>query len=550
MLAAPRLVAATSIGGAGDDRIEGVTILADGSIVIAGTLASPLSRLPDGTVPRVLGQPQPQSKYGVGFVALLDRDGRSIRRFVQFAPGLCTITTVAARTAPNASSAIYIAGYGHASLDAMLPNAGRIAPMDFSHKARTRWAPQVHRHDPMIADALDERGQPFVARLNDEWTDLDAGAWLEGWQSVWHVPPPLNEDQWQPVDLAVLPEGDLLVAHDGGIIGDHGSVRPDHRHYYHLPDYVSRISPDLQTRRWRMDVYTPPNAREKVKTYLGWDWPHETLGNTRIHRMRAARDGGQFTIVGWSPSETSREPWWSPFCFVYDTDAKAIHTLYTPSPMAGSDGRMNGLVSDAAVASVNYDPTGNLLLAVKGDGGNSILLRDPRDFTQPVTDAQWKSDLWGFGGRTLFWGGVVRVDGQTGALQRGFTIHGRTRNRVTAAWPIDLAPLEDGRVVVAARHSDGFRFTDDAWSTDQFPPRQARPGGSVMLLDANLRPTFISSLGAVRPTRVESFGRRVVIVGIADVGNVVSAHPIMPPGGGRDGYVLVLEVPEPAERAH
>ncbi|MCH8513084.1 MAG: hypothetical protein LAT83_15740 [Kiritimatiellae bacterium] len=539
----PVLLTATRLGSPGNDRIEGVAFAPDDTILITGTFGESLEA-------PTLGEPQTESQYKTGFVARLSADGREVLAMLQFAPGICHPTTVVA--APNGQ--IYLAGYATAGLEPLIGAFEPLIPKATTRqKELTRWAPFVHRHDPQINRNLhDERGVPFVLQLKEDLSEITSGTFLEGWQSVWHVPRPLGEDQWQPVDIALLPEGDVLVSHDGGIISDHGDRRPDYRDFYHVPDYVSRLSPDLQTRRWKKEIFTPPNDPAKVKKHLGWDWPHETLGNTRIHRLRAAPDGSSFTIVGWSPSETSSEPWWSPFCFQFTPDGELRQTLYTPSPMAGSDDRMQTLVSDAAVASVHYDHAGDLLLVVKGDGGNSILRRDPLDFRNSVPNGRWQDNLWGFAGRTLFWGGVVRVDGLTGEFKRGLALNGRDeRNRVAPAWPIDIAPLPDGLVAVASRHSTRFPFSENAWSEAEFPPRS--PGGSLLILDENLSRRFATSLGDVQPFRVESRGTRVVLVGMARSDEVVTHEPNDRPGHipglGQSGYVLVVDL-DPETETH
>lgn len=533
---APRLLHAGFFGGGGD-RIEGAAFAPDDSLLIAGTL---------GEAPNTaaLGIPAEGSQYRTGFVARLSPDGKDLLRLLPFAPGLCQPTSVLA--VPDGT--VYIAGYAHASFAALFANQHPlIAAADVSHKSLTRWAPFVHRHDPQI-DALrhDERGTPFVLHLDADLKTILGGTFLEGWQSVWHVPPPLGEDQWQPVDLARLPDGDLLVSHDGGILRDPGARKPDHRDFYHLPDHVSRLSPDLRARRWKQDIFTPQIDPAKVKQHLGWDWPHPTLGNTRIQRLRTAPDGGSFCIVGWSPSETAEEPWWSPFCFVMDPASGTRRlSLYTPSPMDGDDGRMNNLVSDAAVHSVNYDSEGKLLLSPKGDGGNSILLRDPRDFRETLPPGVWNIDLWGFGRRTLFWGGIVRIDPLTGAVERGKTLIGRDGSkRVTPAWAADLAPLPDGRIAVLQRHSIGQNFSSNAWSKAEFPAH--KPGASLLLLQSTMQTRFASSLGDVYPYRIETKGNRGLLVGQARSAQVVTSPGIPAYQGNGDGYVLLFDLsPEP-----
>ena len=246
----PQVVTALRIGTEGLDRLEGVSFAPDGSVLVAGTLGA----VPEGSV---LGEAVADSQYGVGFVGRLDATGTEWVARVAFAPGIAHVTTVVAA----ADGSVYVAGYATGGLEGLIAaHAPLIGTAATRQKELTRWAPWVHRHDPQIdAERHDERGVPFVLRLDEGLREVTGGTFLEGWQSVWHVPRPLGEDQWQPVELVVLPDGDVVVAHDGGIIADHGARDPDIRDFYLMPDHLSRLSPDLQTRRWHREVDTPPN---------------------------------------------------------------------------------------------------------------------------------------------------------------------------------------------------------------------------------------------------------------------------------------------------
>lgn len=172
-------------------------------------------------------------------------------------------------------------------------------------------------------------------------------------------------------------------------------------------------------------------------------------------------------------------------------------------------------------------------------GGNSILRRMPTDFRAVPEEGVWRGDLWGFRGRTLFWGGIVRVDPLTGALEHGLALSGRgTQRQLTPAWPVDLAPVGE-ETLVAARHSEGFRFTRDAWSTAEFPPRS--PGASLLLLSGEHRAEFSTSLGEITPFRIETMGRRGAVVGQARSANIVRTGDELELQGPRSGYLLIVE---------
>jgi hypothetical protein len=296
---------------------------------------------------------------------------------------------------------------------------------------------------------------PLVLRCDRSLGTIEAAAFLEGWQSVGLVPRPLDEDRWQPVAVAVLPDGDVIVTHDGGHTA--GPDPEDPAHFYHVGDHVSRLAPDLRARRWRVDVFTPEVAQPRAAWALGLDvWPHATLGNTRIMDL-AVRDDGAVVIAGWSAPKTSSEPWWAPFCYRLDpADGRRLDAWWTVDPTDGDGERLGGLVSDSLVRAVAFDDHGQLLACLNADGGNAVIRRHPADWRQTVAKNIYKRNVWGMSGRLLFWGMVARVDLDHGTPLGGALSCGFVDNKATTAWPQDIAPLAGGGSVVVGRHSTGF----------------------------------------------------------------------------------------------
>lgn len=476
------------------DVVEGVAIDADGSIFIAGMASEPW----DTEAWPTHGEAIDAKNYRYGFVAKLDAQGKPQQVF-QFAAGVARLTTV--ELAPDG---VYVGGYAAPAY------ARTIDPLginDITAKDGVpHFIPSEHYTDDRFNKANDGRGAPIVMRF-DRDLNLRSAAALDGWQSVWHVPRPLREDRWQPVGLAVLDNGDVIVSHDGGYVLDPGPGKEATAdHFYHVPDHLSRLAPDLQKRRWKKDIYTPRIDRERAGRILGRPWKHDTLGNTRTLRVRT--DGTHVYLAGWSPTRTSGEPWWSPFLFKMDGDGEIVWRAYNPDPQSGGGERMNGLVADSAVRSVNVDPGGHVLFAGISDGGNSVLRHDPRDYNQGVDTL--RGQAWGFRGRTLFWGTVGRLDGQDPALLAGDTILGRDPDtrRVRAGWPIDIAPLADGTAVVLGRQTGGFPFTGDAADTDP-------DCGFLSIYSARFQPQHTTALPGIKPMTLAVHGRTVVAVGQA-----------------------------------
>jgi hypothetical protein len=562
LAAPPKLISATYLGTPGDDDIEDVAIAPDGTIYVTGSTAAPIANLPKGVRLVSLGKAVPECRYGCAFVARFAPDGAKLLSCVQFARGVLKLTTVAA-----GGGGIYVGGYASKGIEPLLkPLGGLITRGRYDQRTYKPVAPKEHFTDDDFDTDNDQRGVPCVLRFAPDLSRLEAGTLLEGWQSVWHVPLPLREDRWQPTGIAVLPGGDVVVCHDGGYV-----KRPEagetvgYEHFYYVPDYISRLSGDLKARRWKQAVYMPPMNRQTINKYLHnpspyfrvpkITWRHDTIGQTRVLRMRAGAKG-RFYLAGWSPSRTSNEPWWCPFLLGFDGDGRCVWRAYTPDPMSGGGGRLGGLVSDAAIRSVAVDADGNVLATTIGDGGNSVLKQDPRDYTKPA--GKLRGRVHSFRGRTLFWGTVVRLDANAGELLGGHCISGWSERRLAPAWCTDVAGLPAGRALAVGRYSKGFHFTNDAWHA---APAEERPGqkenagrrrrhvpadnGFLRVYGPDFSLSFSTPLPHVVPVTAAGRGGRCAVVGSArsakaPVKNAVFATH----AGGSDGYLMVVDVQE------
>jgi len=533
--AGPRVIAAVRLGTAGHDNLEGVAIDGDGDVLVVGNAAGPLVGLPAG-MPHRIGGAGGEGGYGSAFIARLSAEG-DILAAAQLPAGVAKFTTVAVSEA-----GVYVGGYATAGLEPLVASLGGLGREATTEGEGVRPAvPREHWTDDRFDPGRDVRGTPIVLRFTPDLRRIDAATFLEGWQSVWHVPRPLKEDRWQPTGLAILSDGSVVVSHDGGYVLPTGpGEKPDATHFYRVPDRLSRLSADLRERHWVRTVYTPEVDPAKAAKHLGRPWDFPTVGNTRSLRLRTGADD-RVQLAGWSPTRTSSEPWWSPFLFTYDAEGGRVGRLYNPDPMSGGGDRMDGLVSDAAIRSVAVDGEGHLLVAGIGDGGNSVLRQDPRDYRRPAPNL--RGAVWGFGGRTLFWGMVARVDAETGELLGGNHINGRVDAKLTAAWPVDLASLPGGGVAVIGRHTRGFDTTEAAWHASD-------AGSFVRVYDADFGLAFSSSVPDADLVELAARGRRCVAVGAARSADTPTTAPAALDGlGATDGYVLIFEAGEPAAEA-
>ncbi|MFW5840260.1 MAG: hypothetical protein ACOCZE_06740 [Planctomycetota bacterium] len=546
------VVSATPFGSSGTDWASAVALGKGGEIYVAGRLGEQLDRL-GGKAPALkLGRQEKGWKYGRAFVARFSADGRTLEAWAVMAPGACRLTALS--VGPDGQ--VYAAGYAGPGLEPAIADLGGLQKTGrYDQRDYKLHTPVEHHDEPRRSPDNDQRGVPVVLRFSADLTKLTAGTLLEGWQSTWHVPRTLNEDHWQPTLIGILAGGDVVVCHDGGY-----AARPaegetiGYEHFYYIPDHISRLSPDLSQRRWHRRLQMPRIGRETIQKAIDAgrthtvnppkiQWKHDSIGQTRPFRLAVDREGKGFYLAGWSASRTSNEPWWTPFALGFDGSGKEVFQTYTPNPMSGGGGRMGGLVSDAAIRSIRLDAEGNILIAGIGDGGNSILRQDPRDYTKPAP--RLRGSVHSFPGRVLFWGMVARIDRTSGQLLGGDHLMGLrqrrykgTRTMLSEAWATDLAGLEDGRVLVIGRQQGGFHTTENAFST-------SGPGGLVRLYAPDFRLLSSSTFDGAAPMELAVSGNRAVLVGRINAEKPLSKEPAATPGGRTDALLMVLEVQSP-----
>ncbi|MFP4053634.1 MAG: hypothetical protein ACLFV7_07210 [Phycisphaerae bacterium] len=561
---APKVLFAARLGAKGVDTAEGVAFGADGSVYVVGNSAKYWQ------CARPFGKQAKDWSYPPGYVARYSPDGKEITGFALFAPGVIKLTSVV-----PGEDCVYVAGYASPGIQEVLDGKGGLISETkgrFTQRGKKVLSPREHHSDPDFSRENDQRGVPCVLRLNSELSKVTAATLLEGWQTTWHVPRPLGEDWHQPVALAVLSDGDVVVSHDYGF--NDFSADGAFGRFYYLADGLSRLSGDLTQRRWKRDLYLPEIAAENLREHLfgrrRWletppeNWPHPTAGQTRILRLRTdAKDN--IYICGYSPSRTSGEPWWTPFLWRLNPDGKRTLAVYSTDPMSGKKGRLHGDATDSCVRSVNVDAEGNILAATISDGGNSVLRKDPWDYTRwPKTPDGQKVGLGvgGFKGRTLFWGPVVKIDPDANALVGGQPIHGRHENGGTApAWAVDVVPLAGGGTVAAGRFSEGFHLTREKWARVPAPGKEKTGDGKklrrryrrntpvnhafIRVYDPRMKMTASVALPEVIFREAASRGRRVAIVGRALSGKAPAVGSWSHPNCDEtDGYLIVIEIPE------
>ncbi len=540
------IVTASLLGTSGDDDLEGAAAGPDGTIYVVGNLAIAGQALTDAVQAHGFGMAQSDPHCGCGFVAQLSADGKHLLHCAEFAPGIAQFTTVQCD-----AHGVYVGGYASAGLAALLadhPGLMRTYPLDDELRGHAAEV-AAGKPDPLAGrPGLGRYGAPCVLRLSADLAALDAGTYLEGWQQVWDKTrvAKLGKDMhggfheffWQPTGLVLLPGGDVAVSHDGGYFrpltdADRQLAQGDQKFldrlaFYDTCDWVSRLSPDLATRTWRQPIRTPSSTNAKQVKH---GWPAASYGNPRTHRLRS--DGaGNLLVCGWSASETSNEPWWSPFLWKLDAaSGEPLWKAYDYDPMAGGGNRMGGEVSDTAVTSVAADEHGSLLVTLLADGGNTVMLHSPSGdwsrFEGPLRGDEFMVKL------VHWWGLAQRVDPGTR--------HGVAAARVGPwGWGTDLAPLPDGGVLMTGRCNSAFPTSTDAWWSSQ---GDANPTAFLRVLSSDFTQRFSTVIPDVVPFELVRLGaHRCILVGRSESGRAPCREAMIASGrGGSDGFLMVLD---------
>jgi len=538
--ATPQLVSATYLGTGGHDDLQDAAIAKDGTIYVVGNIDRELSGLPAGVKAVRLGEPAENNWYRCGFLAAFNPDGTKMLRCVTFARGQVFLTSVC--LAPDG---VYVGGYGVEKLsDLVEPLGGVFAEFADANAATvTRPLPGPLPEPPEQPDTEpsgphevlhiktrhhgDKGGVPFVAKLSRDLAALEAATFLEGHHYAWNIAMPRYDEEWTPVGLAPLPGGDLVVCHDGG----------SPVHHYYAPDYLSRLSPDLKRRAWKVDIFHPEirpieKIRQRRESFKDWKYP--ILGHIRTLRMRGDGKGNCY-VGGWSVSMTAREPWWCPFLWKFDQDGNVVWKAYSFDPMGGRENRMGGLVSDSAIRSMAVDAQGDLLVSGISDGGNTVLKRDPRDYEKPAPNM--RGGFAGMKGRVLYVGHVMRLDARTRELLAGHGFGSYGQRGYVPTWAVDLCGLPGRRVLAVGRHGQNHRASPDAWFQTE-----SDQGMFLKVLDEDLAGDFCVNVPDAIPYAAACRDQRCVIVGMAETGKTPTKRALFGKHhGGLDAYLMVAD---------
>ena len=163
---------------------------------------------------------------------------------------------------------------------------------------------------------------------------------------------------------------------------------------------------------------------------------------------------GSIVEGGEHHSPTGREPWRCPTLNMREPDGKLRHQLYDwGGPFVGLDN--SRLVSDTAVRFVTHDAQGNILLYAWSDGGNSVMTRQPLDVREPVHHKGLGINAAGAG--VLSCAYIVRIEPKTYKVI-GWTIWLAFTgpNKPNSVWIDNMTQSANGSVLAVGRAAMGL----------------------------------------------------------------------------------------------
>ncbi len=308
------------------------------------------------------------------------------------------------------------------------------------------------------------------------------------------------------------------------------------------------------------DILTLTNDRlsrwNNEGTASKWSVQWRCYGEKYTGAMTVSPQTGIAAVVGYGAANTGHEPYKDPFAFAFDRAGKQVWALWNPDPKRERPTELggNGLMADTSGNLAAVDRSGNLLLGYFADGGNTIMMRDPRDPARPlaasVLDGVFQNTPgYGFVGAAKT-SVLFRVEPKTGRLDKGTWLSSWINPRRANSLQISAVDTdEDARTFVVGRSYAGCP-TRQPWYTCM--PNGYRGGGYLAVFDRGFR---MVQCGYFPTSDISAVGARngyLVIAGSArdyeDKAKQVPARTFNPPqasygGGDRDGYFAIFRLP-------
>ncbi len=270
------------------------------------------------------------------------------------------------------------------------------------------------------------------------------------------------------------------------------------------------------------------------------------------------RDGSSF-FGGDRNTHTSWEPWRQPFLYKYDPEGKKVQTLWETEPkLVGAGASM--MQSDSSPRTLAVSAKGELLITGWSDGGNSILTREPLDFSKrknTKTGAGFGMSTAGMNAGSVTH--MMRIDGSSyellaHAIWMAYTPmffgEQRPRGRPNGTQIHQIRALPGGDSAWTGASATGLIQTPNAfWKDPMLPDKHGGSSLSVANEEWN-KLLFSSYLPGIDKPMPESTRSGVVVVGHS-FGSDNWVKPTDAPSvaadqafaGASDAWILVLRRP-------
>lgn len=401
-----QILAATFVGGRGNEWLSAAAFAPDGTIVLAGNVAGPVLEFP-GAQLKVIGVDLPAPPEARPVTAMvkgkngpepkLDKEGKPVVEKPSWRHS--GVTGFVLRMSPDLKNVLSV--------------------------ARLPWT-----IGSLTSIAVGPDGNIYiVGRATDQIAKL--GGSIEEWPAT-----PLNEK---------------------------AEARCDHA-------FVAKLSADTTKVEWTRHARGPCDAPQvAVQADGSIRFAAQDVrmldANGKVLKLIAIPGGvtktssvsptdGTIVAAGEHHSPTGREPWRCPTMNIHLPDGTLKYQLYDwGGPYVGLDNLR--LVSDSAVRFVTHDRDGSILLYAWSDGGNSVMTRQPYDVRTDVGHKGLGLTLAGAGVLSAAY--IIRLDPKDYHVS-GWTvwIASRGPNNPNSTWIDNMAVAADGSICIAGRTAESL----------------------------------------------------------------------------------------------
>ncbi len=288
-----------------------------------------------------------------------------------------------------------------------------------------------------------------------------------------------------------------------------------------------------------------------------WEAKWKSYGDNRPAGMAISPQTGEVAVSGYGMTHTGREPWKDPYAYGFDRDGKEIWALWNPNPKEQVDAKYGGtgLMADSMGEFLATTESGEFLLGLRADGGNTVLGKNPHDETKPLEkvldDVFQKGPGHGFKGASGT-SVIFRANAKSGDLQKGtFMSAWLTPQRANTLFVKDAAGDSRGRVFVVGDSASGMPVEKGWWEA---PEGGYLGGGFLAVFDRDFKRLQSGYFPHSSILTTAERGGIVVIAGSAKENGTAGDSGVNYPsptykpvqesfgGGERDGYYVVFKV--------